>query len=73
MVVLHVFFGSSRGLRQGDPLSSYLFVLSIEAFSLLVDKAVEGGYISGYKLKGRNGLERQIAHLLFANDTFVFL
>ena len=66
------FFKSSRGLRQGDPLSPYLFVLGMEAFSLLVDKAAKGGFIFGYKFKGRNGTERHITHLLFANDTLVF-
>ena len=69
---LEGFFRSSRGLRQGDPLSPYLFVLGMEAFSLLVDRAAEGGFISGYKFKGRNGTERQITHLLFADDTLVF-
>ena len=44
----------------------------MEAFSHLVDKAVEGGFIFGYKFKGRNGTERQITHLLFADDTLVF-
>ena len=66
------YFGGSRGLRQGDPLSLYLFVLGMEAFSLLVDKVVEGNYISRYKFKGRNGLERHITHLLFTDDTLVF-
>ena len=49
------FFRSLRGLRQGDPLSPYLFVLRMEVFSLLVDRATEGGFIFGYKFKGRNG------------------
>ena len=66
------FFRSLRGLRQGDPLSPYLFVLRMEVFSLLVDKATEGGFISGYNFKGRNDTKRQITHLLFADDTLVF-
>ena len=66
------FFWSLRGLRQGNPLSLYLFVLGMEAFSLMIDKAVEGGYISGYSFKGRNGTISQITHLLFADDTRVF-
>ena len=44
----------------------------MEAFSLLVDRATDGGFISGYKFKGRNGTERHITHLLFANDILVF-
>ena len=66
------FFGSSRGLRQGDPLSPYLFVLGMEALSLMIDKAAEGGFISGYVFKGRDNTEKQITHLLFADDTLVF-
>ena len=44
----------------------------MEALSLMIDKATEGGYISGYKFKGRNGTVSQITHLLFADDTLVF-
>ena len=72
MATHKVFFRSSRGLRQGDPLSPYLFVLGMKAFSLLVDRAAEGGFISGYKFKGRNDTERQITHLLFADDALIF-
>ena len=48
------FFNNSRGLRQGDSLSPYLFVLGMEALSLMIDKAVVGGYLFGYKFKGRD-------------------
>ena len=66
------FFQSSRGLRQGDPLSPYLFVIVMEVFSCLLRRAISGGYLSGWRVRGRNGEGILISHLLFANDTFVF-
>ncbi|WJZ96350.1 hypothetical protein VitviT2T_015043 [Vitis vinifera] len=41
------FFSSSKGLRQGDPLSPYLFVMGMEVLSALITRAVEGGFIYG--------------------------
>ena len=65
-------FQSSRGLRQGDPLFPYLFVLGMEALSILIDKAVRGGFLSGFKLRGIDGDEVQITHLIFMDDTLMF-
>ena len=67
------FFQSSRGLRQGDLLSPYLFVLAMEVLSCILERARESGFLSGFKVSGGNaekGLE--ISHLLFVDDTFVF-
>ena len=66
------FFQSSRGLRQEDPLSSYLFVIAIEVFSCLLRRVISGGFLSGWRVRDRSGEGLQISHLLFADDTLVF-
>ena len=67
------FFNSSRGPRQGDPLSPYLFVIDIEALSRLIFRAVRGErYLSGCRINGISGNGVLVSHLLFADDTLVF-
>ena len=66
------FFRSSRGLRQGDPLSPYLFVIAMEVFSCLLRRVINGGFLSGWRVRGRSGEGILISHLLFADDTLVF-
>uniref|UniRef100_A0A803PAN7 CCHC-type domain-containing protein n=1 Tax=Cannabis sativa TaxID=3483 RepID=A0A803PAN7_CANSA len=59
-----------RGLRQGDPLSPYMFLLCLEGFSCLIQEAERADKIHGVKF-GREGLK--LSHLFFADDSFVFL
>ena len=66
------FFQNSRGLRQGDPLSPYLFVIGMEALSRLLNRAVDGNYLSGSKIANRDGPVSVISHLLYADDTLLF-
>ncbi|KAJ9691474.1 hypothetical protein PVL29_013603 [Vitis rotundifolia] len=54
------FFSSSKGLRQGDPISPYLFILGMEVLSALIRWAVQGNFISGCRLKGRGDAEIMI-------------
>jgi exonuclease III len=66
------FFNSSRGIRQGDPLSPLLFVLVMEALSRMVNATVEQGLISGFSVGGRVFSDLVVSHSLFADDTLIF-
>ncbi|KAK2454351.1 hypothetical protein QL285_001920 [Trifolium repens] len=58
-----------RGLRQGDPLSPYLFIICAEGLSSLINQAENRGDIYGVKICRNAPI---ISHLLFADDCFLF-
>ena len=66
------FFGSSRGLRQGDPLFPLLFLLIMEVLSRLLKKTEECNLILGFHVGAGNFVGVSISHLLFADDTILF-
>ena len=63
-------FLPSRGLRQGDPLSPYLFLFCVEGFSAMLKNAQRKKDIKGVSF-GSGG--PTVTHLLFADDSVVFL
>ena len=71
MVVL-LTFGSYRGLRQGDPLSLFLFDIVMEALSRMLVVNTMAGQFSGFLLGNATGSLMTVSHLLFADDTLVF-
>ena len=58
----------SRGLRQGDPLSPYLFILCLERLSIKLVEAVQNKLIHPISFRGWV----RLSHLFFADDIFLF-
>lgn len=59
----------SRGIRQGDPLLPYLFIICAEALSGLLKKVEIQKAIQGVRVCRRS---RGISHLFFADDCLIF-
>lgn len=64
------FFSAQRGLRQGDPLSPFLFILAMEGLSRMLNKAKQLQWLKGFDI-GRDRAVN-ISHLLYADDTLIF-
>ncbi|CAA7040352.1 unnamed protein product [Microthlaspi erraticum] len=58
-----------RGIRQGDPLSPFIFILCGEVLSGLCKKAQSDGSLPGISVSRQSP---KINHLLFADDTMFF-
>ncbi|KAM6550661.1 hypothetical protein CsatB_000469 [Cannabis sativa] len=58
-----------RGLRQGDPLSPYLFLICAEGFSSLLKDYQRHQLISGIRVARGAPI---VSHMLFADDSYVF-
>ncbi|QHO04624.1 LINE-1 retrotransposable element ORF2 protein [Arachis hypogaea] len=62
-------FKPTRGIRQGDPISPYIFVLCIERLSQLINCAVNHGFWKPIRIKRRGPA---LSHLCFADDLILF-
>jgi ribonuclease HI len=59
----------SRGIRQGDPISPYLFLICAEALSAMLTHANMDGRLTGVPTSRRGPA---LSHLFFADDSLLF-
>ena len=62
-------FAAGRGIRQGDPISPYIFVLCIERLRHLIKNAVTAREWRTIRLSSYGP---ELSHLLFADDLILF-
>ena len=59
----------TSGLRQGDPLSPYLFLICVEGLSALIHNLVQRQRLRGVAASGGGP---RVCHLFFADDSLIF-
>ncbi|XP_026416071.1 uncharacterized protein LOC113311449 [Papaver somniferum] len=64
------YFKSKKRIRQGYPLSPFLFLLVGEALSYMIKQAQDQSLISGFNVADDGN---SVSHLQFADDTLIFL
>lgn len=58
-----------RGLREGDPLSPYLFLICVKGLSALLHKSVQRKSLKGVAALGGGP---RVSHLFFTDDSLIF-
>ncbi|XP_060211692.1 uncharacterized protein LOC132639246 [Lycium barbarum] len=64
----HGFFSSTRSIKQGDPLSPFLFIIGAKLFSKMMDSLTQSNFIPFSMDKN----DPNISHLCYADDTILF-
>lgn len=59
---------STRGIRQGDPLSPYLFIICAEGLSAMIRNYVNMQWLTGVKICRRAPV---VSHMFFADDSYI--
>ncbi|GKD98852.1 putative RNA-directed DNA polymerase, eukaryota, reverse transcriptase zinc-binding domain protein, partial [Tanacetum coccineum] len=61
-------FNVKRGLRQGDPLSPFLFIIIMEDLHMALSDSVRNGFIRGINI---NSSGINLSHLFFVDDVII--
>ncbi|MCH84310.1 cysteine-rich receptor-like protein kinase, partial [Trifolium medium] len=64
-------FKLGRGLRQGDPLPPFLFLIAAEGLNVMLKASVPVGLYKGYQVGSDVSTTTRISHLQFADDTLI--
>ena len=62
-------FTPTRGIRQDDPISPYLFLLAAEGISCLLKSRTQSSVLNGISVAPSVPM---VSHLLFADDSLLF-
>lgn len=62
-------FNPTRALRQGDPLSPFLFIIAIEGLGRYIKKEAQGSRFKGLRIWGN---DLAITHQKFVDDIMLF-
>ncbi|GJT62619.1 hypothetical protein Tco_1006152, partial [Tanacetum coccineum] len=66
---IHGYFNGKRGLRKGDPISSYLFTLVMEVLTLIIKRRVRLSNMFRYHNRCK---ELELINVCFADDLLIF-
>ncbi|XP_021986620.1 uncharacterized protein LOC110883073 [Helianthus annuus] len=61
-------FKCDKGMRKGDPISPFLFVIVMEALSCMIRKAISLGIVKGVVLPNDGPL---VSHMFYADDAII--
>ncbi|KAJ0668177.1 putative RNA-directed DNA polymerase [Helianthus annuus] len=61
-------FQCGKGMRQGDPLSPFLFLIVMENLSCMLETTREAGVVHGFQTQNNGPI---ISHLLYTDDAVI--